>query len=161
MKFKLTACLFMLTLFLTACNTAVTPKEHASELYIIALNAIMETDESLNNDMEFIAIDMSNFDEVDEKQKNSILDFFEEKYKVQVMDATFDELKEKGYYNQDTMVLDGVLLTVQKVYFNVKNNVFFNGSKYRSAKGAIGVESTVHYKDGDWRIKESKETWVS
>ncbi|MGE7625044.1 peptide ABC transporter substrate-binding protein [Viridibacillus sp. NPDC096237] len=161
MKFKLTAFLFMLALFLTACDTAVTPKEHASELYSIALNAIMEKDESLNEDMEFIAIDMSNFDEVNEKQKKSILDFFEEKYKVPVMDATFDELKEKGYYNQDTMVLDGVLLTVQTVYFNVKNNVFFNGSKYRSGKGAIGVESTVHYKDGNWRIKESKETWVS
>ncbi|MGE7835460.1 peptide ABC transporter substrate-binding protein [Viridibacillus arvi] len=159
MKNKLTAMLFMLTFLLIACNTDINPKEHASEIYCVALDAIMETDKSLNDGMKFIAIDMSNFDAVNEKQKKSILDYFEDKYKVKVMDATFDELKENGYYNEDT--LDGVLLTVQKVNFNVKNNIFFNGSKYRSAKGAIGVESTVHYKGGTWRIKKLKESWVS
>ncbi|WP_423336442.1 hypothetical protein [Neobacillus sp. 19] len=41
------------------------------------------------------------------------------------------------------------------------NNVFFEGSKYRSAKGAIGVESTIYFKEGKWQIKESKETWIS
>ncbi|MEK5482556.1 peptide ABC transporter substrate-binding protein [Viridibacillus sp. FSL R5-0888] len=159
MKNRLKAMLFMLTFLLIACNTDINPKEHASEIYTIALNAIMETDKSLNDDMKFIAIDMSNFDALNEKQKKSILDYFEDKYKVKVMDATFDDLKEKGYYNEDT--LDGVLLTVQKVNFNVKNNIFFNGSKYRSAKGAIGVESTVHYKGGTWRIKKIRESWVS
>jgi hypothetical protein len=30
--------------------------------------------------------------------------------------------------------------------------------KYRAGNGAVGVESTVGYKDGNWRIKEFKES---
>lgn len=46
MKNKLTAMLFMLTFLLIACNTDINPKEHASEIYCVALDAIMETDKS-------------------------------------------------------------------------------------------------------------------
>jgi hypothetical protein len=153
--------MFILTFFLTACNNGVNPKDHLGEIYSIALDNIMNYDEALSSDMKFIAIDMSNFDNLGEKDKKEILNFFKERYKVDVMDATFEELKEKGYYNPDTSTLDGVLLTLEKIDFKFNNNVFLEGSKFRSGLGAIGVESTVHYKDGKWRIKESKETWVS
>jgi hypothetical protein len=121
----------------------------------------MENEAALSSDMEFIAIDMSNFDGLVEKDKKEILNFFKDKYKVEVIDATFDELKEKGYYNSDTMALEGVLLRIEKIDFKFNKNVLFEGSKYRSGKGAIGVVSTVRYKDGNWQVKESKETWVS
>lgn len=121
----------------------------------------METDKALNSNMEFIAIDMSNFEEVNEKEKKVILNYFEDKYKVEVMDATMEELEEKGYYNPDTMALEGVLLRIEKVDFKFNKNVLFEGSKFKSGKGAIGVESTVHYKNGEWQIKESREIWVS
>ena len=65
----------------------------------------METDKALNTDMEFIAIDMSNFDGVNEEQKKAILNYFKDKYKVEAMNATMDELEQKGYYNPDTMAL--------------------------------------------------------
>lgn len=121
----------------------------------------MKKDKALNNDMEFIAIDMRNFDGVNEEQKKTILNYFQDKYKVEVMEATMDELKEKGYYNPEILALDGVLLRIEKVDFKFNNNVLFEGSKFKSGKGAIGVESTVHYKNGEWQIKESKEIWVS
>jgi hypothetical protein len=161
LKIKFILILTIISLFLTACNIGINPKEHLGEIYIIALDSIMEKDESLSSGMEFIAIDMSNFDELSKKDKKEIINYFKDKYKVDVMDATFDELKEKGYYNPDTLALDGVLLRIEKVDYKFNNNVFFEGSKYRSGKGAIGVEITVHYKDGNWQIKESKKTWIS
>lgn len=122
----------------------------------------MEKDEELSSEMKFIAIDMSNFDDgLSEKDKEEIIIFFKDKYKVDVMDATFDDLKEKGFYDPDKMALDGVLLRIEKIDFKFNNNVFFEGSKYRSGLGAIGVEGTVHYKDGTWQNKELKETWIS
>ena len=121
----------------------------------------MERDKALNSDMEFIAIDMSNFDGVNEEQKKGILNYFKDKYKVEIMNVTMDELIEKGYYNPDTLALDGVLLRIEKVDFKFNNNVLMKGSKFKSGKGAIGVESTVHFKNGEWQIKESKEIWVS
>jgi hypothetical protein len=56
------------------------------------------------------------------------------------------------------MALDGVLLRIEKMDFKLNNNVFYEGSKYRSGLGAIGVEGTVRYKDSNWQMKELKET---
>lgn len=137
------------------------PKEHLGEIYSVALDSIMEQDEALSSGMKFIAIDMSNFEEVDQSDKEEILSYFKEKYNVDVMNATFEQLKEKGLYNPDTMVLDGVLLKIEKVEFKFNNNIFFEGSKYRSGNGAVGVKVTVHYKDNQWKSKEAKMTWIS
>jgi len=78
---------------LSACNTGIEPKEHLGEIYSVALDSIMEQDEALSSNMEYIAIDMSNFKEVDESEKEEILSYFKEKYKVEVMDTTFEQLK--------------------------------------------------------------------
>lgn len=160
-KLKHFTILFIVAMMLSACNNNANPKEDLGEIYSVALNAIMEEDEALSSEMEFIAIDMSNFNELDEQAKKEILNFFKEKYKIEVMDATFEELKEKGLYNPDKMVLDGVLLRLEKVEFKFNNNIFFEGSKYRSGLGAVGVEVTVHYKDDNWKVKEAKKTWIS
>lgn len=161
MKFKYFSILFVLSLLLSACNNGTDPKEHLGEIYSIALDSIMEQDEALSSDMKYIAIDMSNFDRVDESDKEVILSYFKEKYKVEVMDATLEQLKDKGLYNPDTLVLDGVLLRIEKVEYKVNNNIFFEGSKYRSGDGAVGVEVIVHYKDNNWKVKEVKMTWIS
>lgn len=161
MKFKYFTILFFVSLLLAACNTGVESKDHLGEIYSVALDSIMEQDDALNSDMDFIAIDMSKFEEIDESDKEEILNYFKGKYKVDVMNATFEQLKEKGFYNAETMVLDGVLLSLEKVDFKFNENVFFEGSKYRSGLGAIGVEVTVHYKDNKWTPKEAEMTWIS
>jgi len=161
LRFKSFSILLFPLLLLSACNTGIEPKEHLGEIYSVALDSIMEQDEALSSDMEYIAIDMSNFEEVDERDKQEILSYFREKYKVDVMASTFDQLKEKGLYHPDTMSLDGVLLRIDNVDFKFNNNIFFEGSKYRSGTGAVGAEVTVHYQDNKWKSKEDKVTAVS
>ncbi|MFI8686117.1 peptide ABC transporter substrate-binding protein [Rossellomorea sp. NPDC077527] len=161
MKYKMIPVLLILTALLSACNNKENPKDHLGEIYTLALDSLMEKDKALNSEMEFIAIDMSNFDGVNEEQKKTIVNHFKDKYKVEVMNATMDDLEEKGYLNPDTMALDGVLLRIENVDFTFTNNVLFEGSKFKSGLGAIGVEGTVHYKNGEWRMKELEETWVS
>lgn len=153
--------LFVLFLFLVACANSSNSKEHLGEIYRIALESFMDKDTALNHNMKFIAIDMNNMKDISEKEKNDIITYFKEKYKVPVMNAAFDELKAKGYYNAETMVLAGVLLKIEKVEYKFNNNVFFSGSKFRSGTGAIGVESTIGFKDGKWQLKESKVIWIS
>ncbi|KOO42787.1 hypothetical protein [Priestia koreensis] len=161
MKFKFISILFVLATFLVACNMGEDPKDHLGEIYTVVLDSIMKEDKSLNSDMEFIAIDMSSFNEVNGDDKKVILSYFRDKYNVDVMNATMDKLKDQGYYNQDTMSLDGVLLKIEKIEVKFNNSVLIQASKFRSGKGAIGVESKVHYKDGKWKIKESNEIWAS
>jgi len=161
LKIKHFSILLVLSLLLSACNTGIEPSEHLGEIYSVALDSIMEQDEALSSDMEYIAIDMSNFEDADESDKEEILSYFKEKYKVEVMDTTLEQLKEKGLYNSDTMGLDGVLLRIEKVDFKSNNRIFFEGSKYCSGLGAVGVEVKVHYKDNKWESKEVKMTWIS
>lgn len=161
LKLKYFSILFILLGLLCACNTSIEPKEHLGEIYSVALDAIMEQDPGLNTDMEFIAIDMSNFKDVDESDKEEIISYFKEKYKVEVIDANFDVIEEKGLYNPETLVLDGVLLGIKNIDFNDNNEVVFEGSKYRSGDGAAGIEGKIQYKDNKWTIKEVKMIWIS
>ena len=87
MKFKGLGILLVLSIVLSACSS-VEPKDYMDEVYIAALDALLEEDPGLNNDMAFIAIDMSNFKDLDEDEKNEILKFFKETYQVDVMDAS-------------------------------------------------------------------------
>lgn len=95
-----------------------------------------------------------------EQDKKQILIYFEEKFAVEVMDASYEELQEKGLYNPDTKVLDGVLLRIEKLDF-VSSDFLFDGSKYRAGDGAVGVKGIVHFENGNWQIKDSKVTWKS
>lgn len=139
----------------------IEPKEHLGEIYSVALDEIMAQDPALSKDMQYIAIDMSNFEDVDERDKEEIISYFKEKYNVEVMDTNFEQLVEDGLFNEETMSLEGVLLKLEKVDFKFNNVIFFEGSKYRSGLGAVGVEVKVHYKDKKWQAKEVKMTWVS
>ena len=161
LKLKFYSILFIMLSLLAACNMGVEPKEELGEIYTVVLDAIMEQDEGLSKNMDFIAIDMSNFENVDEGSKEEILSYFKEKYKVDVMEATFEQLIEKGLFNEETLSLDGVHLRIKKVEFKFNNHIFFEGSKYRSGDGAVGVEGTVYYKDNKWKIKGVNKTWVS
>ena len=161
MKFKYITTLLVLTMFLSACNNGVKPKEHLVEIYSEALTSIMEQDEGLSGDMKYIAIDMSNFDEVSDSEKKEILKYFKDEYKVEVMGATLKQLHEKGLYDSSTLVLDGVLLRIEKIDFKRNTEVLFEGSKYRSGDWAVGVEGTVHYKEEKWKSQKVKVTWMS
>lgn len=151
----------ILALLLSACAKGENPEEHVAEIYSAALNSIMKEDPGLNNGMEYIAVDITNINDLAEKDKEEILSTIQKEYKVDVMIATFEELKEKGLYNPDTGELYGVLLKLDKVDFKFNNQVFFEASKYRSGLGAIGVEGTIHFDEGEWEIKELNHTWIS
>lgn len=163
MKYKHFSILFVLTLILSACNNSSEKEaeERLGEIYSVALDSMMDLDEGLNGEMEYIAIDMSNFYGIDDHDKKVIFSYFEEKYDVEVMDATFDQLKDKGLYHLDTMSLDGVLLRLEKFVILSNKTVSYEGSKYRSALGAIGVKGKLHYVDEQWEIKEANITWIS
>jgi hypothetical protein len=161
LKRRLFPLLLIFTILLTACSGGENPKDHLGEIYTIALDALMEEDKALNNDMTFIAIDMSHLDGVDEEQKKAIIRHFKDQYKVEVMDSTLAELEEKGYYNTDTNALEGVLLRIEKVDYKLNDQVLIECSKFKSGKGAIGLRMEVEYEDGEWQLRESELSWIS
>ncbi|WP_075619530.1 peptide ABC transporter substrate-binding protein [Paenisporosarcina indica] len=151
----------ILALLLSACTNGENPQEHVTEIYSVALNSIMKEDPGLNDDMDYIAVDFTNINDLAEKEKEEIVSTIQKEYGVDVMIATFEELKEKGLSDLDTGELYGVLLKLDKVDFKLNNEIFFEASKYRSGLGAIGVEGTIHFIDGEWEIKELTHIWMS
>jgi len=134
-------------------------RKNLAEIYILALDSFMPLDKGLNHDMKFIAIDTRTLEEATGEDKKQVLDYFK-KYGVDVLDASLEELKEQGLFDEKKMVLDGILLRVKNI--DVKPDmVTIEGSKYRSGNGAIGVISTLIYKEGKWQLKEAKMAWIS
>ncbi|MCA1055855.1 peptide ABC transporter substrate-binding protein [Rossellomorea aquimaris] len=125
----------VVSIWLSGCNAGVEPKDHMGEIYSVALNSLMEEDVALNDHIDFIAIDMSQIEHFKERDREQVLSNFKERYKVDIMEATFEELKEQGLYNEETMALDGVLLKIEKVDVTFTNEVVLEGSKYRSGLG--------------------------
>jgi hypothetical protein len=134
-------------------------KKDMGELYSLALDAYIPIDEGLNGGMEYIAIDMSNFKDLDDTDKEQILQHFD-KYNVKVMEATYEELKAEGLYDQQTSVLKGVLLRVEKTEISNKK-IIVEGSKYRAGNGAIGTKVIVEYKNDKWQVTKADSTWIS
>jgi hypothetical protein len=150
----LVAIFLVLSLLLSACSTDVNPKEHLVEIYSTAFDAMMENDTALNSKAKFISVDMNNLSDLTEQNKQDILRYFKEKYKIETMNASFEELKEKGMYNPDTGSLDGVLLRIEKVDFVNNHEILIEGSKYRSGLGAFGCKLIVHFESDVWKVKE-------
>ncbi|CAM3273104.1 peptide ABC transporter substrate-binding protein [Paenibacillus lupini] len=156
---KFLLCLTLLCLMLVTACTNSKPTKDMGELYSLALDAYMPIDEGLNGNMKYIAIDMSTFKDLDDTDKKQILMYFN-KYNVEVIEATYDQLKSEGLYNPQTMVLDGVLLRVEKT--EIKNKKFVvEGSKNRAGDGAIGTKVIVEYKNGKWQVTKADGTWES
>lgn len=160
MRFKkLFLGLVLLCVMLTTACSNTHPTKDMGELYSLALDAYMPIDEGLNGSMKYIAIDMSNFKDIDGTDKKQILKYFD-KYNVEVMEVTYEQLKDKGLYDPQTMVLNGVLLRVEKTEIS-KNQIVIEGSKYRAGDGAIGTKVIVEFINGKWQITKADGTWKS
>ncbi|SDX56718.1 peptide ABC transporter substrate-binding protein [Paenibacillus sp. CF384] len=147
-------------LLLSACGEkSEVAAPDLGELYSLALDAYMPVDEGLNGGMKYIAIDMSNLKDLDGADKGQILDHFKT-YKVDVMEATYEQLEAKGLFNKNTLSLDGILLKVDKAELT-ERQLIVEGSKYRSGDGAIGMKVVVELKDGEWQVKKADMTWIS
>lgn len=162
MKKRILFALLIITILVSSigCKSVSKVYKDIAYGYIAALEALIEEDEGLNGGMKFIAINTKTIPNIDESDKKIILDYFK-KYNVKVMDADFETLKDMGLYDENTMSLEGILLSFEEVDKKIGNKIVIEGEKYRSGLGAIGLEITVKYKDGKWEVIKSKMSWIS
>jgi hypothetical protein len=131
-----------------------------SEIYQITLASYLEQDTALNENIDFIAIDLSLLDYISDEDKKPIFTWFENRY-VPVIDTNLDGLKEKGLFNEEAMYIpNGVLLSITKVSESNKE-IIIEGMKYRGGLGANGFETKWLLKDGSWQFVETVMTWIS
>jgi len=130
-----------------------------TQAYIMALEAILQEDPGLNRDMKYIAIDTKTLDDIAQIDREYILEYFK-KYHKEILDASMEDLKKKGLFDEETLSIEGVLLTFEKI--NIKTNkLTIEGSKFKSGLGAIGMECIIKKVNNEWQLEESKMLWIS
>lgn len=135
-------------------------------MYETMIENLIKEDDTLNQDAKFIAIDFENFltyrkDQVQggycrslsENEKKEIINYCKS-YNPNVIESTMEELKDQGHFNEETMSLDGILISVDKVDSIIENKAIVRMNKYRSALGAIMPKYELNLQnDFDWDIK--------
>ncbi|QRG67983.1 hypothetical protein [Brevibacillus choshinensis] len=144
-------------LFTSAASSLL--EKDAADWLCVAFDAVMPLDDALNSKMKYIACDVGDLPGLDAAAKNQVFRYFE-KYKTRTLEASLEELREKGMFNPDTKVLDGPLLRVYKVRISDQKAVLYT-SKYASSEGAIGVAVTLEWLGGKWQATNSALVWVS
>lgn len=135
-------------------------KGNLVDVYSVALDSFMPLDEGLNGDMKYISIAGNTLKYLQPYERKEVMKNLE-KYKVKVLDASFEELKKMDLFNEKQLYLEGILLSVKDVTIVSDEEIIVEGSKYRSGDGAIGVKCTLKYKNGNWKVDKADITWIS
>ncbi|MDR2906066.1 MAG: hypothetical protein LBU73_08945 [Helicobacteraceae bacterium] len=130
------------------------------EIYKITLKSYLELDAALNENIDFIAIDLSFLDYISDEDKKAIFMWFESRY-APVIDTNMDGLKAKGLFDEKAMIIpNGVLLSITKVSASNKE-IIIEGMKYRGGLGANGFETKWRLKNDSWEFIETIMIWIS
>lgn len=142
-------------------------KNYTVEMYKKILDDLINQDSAINEGAKFIAIDFTNFlayhkdgndgssqlRKLSTNEKNQLLDYCK-KYNENVIEATMEELKEKGYFNEKNMYLQGILITAtntEKVEFD---KAILSLQKYRGGLAAVFPKYELTLVDNDyWNLQ--------
>lgn len=96
---------------------------------------LYETDPALNHEINFISIDLSDFNFLNDSQKNALSYLIESKFDTTVYQLTMKELIEEGLA-EELLIPEGILFTFKCKDSN-SSTLNFSCIKYRSGLGAI------------------------
>jgi hypothetical protein len=147
----------MLGIYFSGCSRHRNITEWA-EIYKITLNSYLEEDTALNEDIDFIAIDLATLKFTNDSDKNAVVEWFEMQY-VPIKNTDLDGLKEEGLFD-GMYIPNGVFLTINDVTEKNKE-IIISGMKYRSALGANGFKTIWRINNnGIWEFVETVMTWI-
>lgn len=136
-------------------------------MYETIIDDIIKEDEPLNFGAQYISLDIDSFAapvergkgnihskylELQESEKETLLRYCK-KYNSEIKDYSFQELKDNGFFDEEKMMLDGILISIDRVEKITENSAIIKVRKYRSGLGAIYPEYKLTYKNGIWNIE--------
>ena len=147
------------------CVSITEIQNNMLNLYKELLEKLINEDPALNSDAKFIAIDFENFSayrkgrngenynrSLSINEKQALLDLCK-KYNDNVIEANFEQLKQQGHFNEETMSLDGILISVEKMEKITQDKAIITMGKYRSGLGAIWPKYEANLVDNKWKIE--------
>lgn len=153
----------VLGILLWGCGTDHdgSPESDLSGMYISAFEELIQQDSGLNHPMNFISFDFTEL-ELSRAEKERIMEYFETRYEVEMMEKNLEQLRDEGYFDEEKMMLEeGFLLSIKKVEKLSEDHYIIEGEKYRSGLGAIGLAIEVQKKNDRWEVSETTILWIS
>ena len=156
---------FIIAICFMGCSRAKNVAEDTSinltkwtEIYQVTLDSYLEQDVALNENIDFIAIDLTTLEFANENDKKTIVLWLEEKH-VSVKDINLDGLKKEGLFD-GKYIPNGVFLKIITV---TKNNdeIIIEGMKYRGVRAANWFETKWELNDGVWKFVGTIMTMIS
>lgn len=133
------------------------------DAYLAAVEHFYQEDDGLNNDIRMLVMDTTSISDMNVGEKALFLTTLENKYKLEVSDQTYEQLKEGGHLGENGMYFeDGILFRFKEPIYDSNSKTLVCGiSKWRSGDGAIGADKVTVSNDGtQWNI-DLDEMWIS
>ena len=107
-------------------------------LYFQVILDLIEADEGLNNDIEFVSLDLTEAGPLSENQRQALLYLTTCELRCTGLLMTFEQLREEGYIPEDDLIFEnGLLFTITLASESFQPSGFsFSASKWRSGEGA-------------------------
>ncbi len=121
-------------------------------LYESVLTNLWETDEGLNTDIDIIAFDLTKVSNLTDTEKSALTYVMGNKYKLETITGTFDELSEQGYIDKDNLYFENGILFSINILEKSSKSFKFDVKKWRSGLGA--------YFFNDCIAKKTNKGWV-
>lgn len=135
-------------------------KSPKAKIYSEVIDRLWGMDSALNSGVNYIDIDTSTFQGLDEEDKKQLFNYLEKQYDVKVLSMTIDELEKTGYVKQLSFN-NGVVFKIDEYTVNTSDKISFTGSKWASGNGAIGFSVEIEARNGVWEIIKCDTTWIS
>lgn len=120
--------------------------------YQTVINDLWQTDEGLNSDVDYIALDLSQITNLSDVEKQALVYLTSGQYGLTGLSATYDELVEQGYIDGENLYFeDGILFTFD-IESTSDSSMSFDVTKWRSGLGA--------YFFMDCKAKKTKDGWT-
>jgi Ni,Fe-hydrogenase I cytochrome b subunit len=151
--------LFIIVFGVYLVYLASTQTEQLKNIYMKSLVEIIEYKSGTQKSYKYIAIDLDTLKGLNEVEKTEVNEYIESKYNVQVMDASYMDLLEKGIEHRNKE-LSGLVIYVEKT----ENHIFSYNvhiAKEYASLGANGIVIKFHYKHGEWLIWKVRVNWIS
>ena len=129
-------------------------KDDLVGLYEKVFDKLWETDKGLNMDIDILAFDLSKTTNLSEAEKSALIYVLGNKYSLETVSGTFDQLSEQGYIDKENLYFENGILFSFEVIKESKNSFEFNAQKWRSGKGAYFFnDCTAKKTNNGWDFK--------
>lgn len=134
------------------------------KLYITLIDNIINQDEGLNENIEYLSIDTDSFKQTSYKQtpdkeyknitdndKLQIINYCS-KYNNDIRESSLEDLKQQDLFDNQTMSLNGMVIYVQNIYELNSTKVKIEIVKYVSGDGAVFGTYTMKFVNNSWKV---------